>query len=185
MIRRALGGILVVLLFALTVPASAAGTGGIEVSPYPGTVNGHQVTAFHTKVPSRGSATVRYSLRNVTAAPVSGRLYAASATPDGKGSYVIGDAGSSPYLTLKTQQMTLTPKQVRLSTFSVHGDLSKRHFAAVVVEVRNGAIVQRAATIVYLEPGRRVPLPLLIILIAFGALALAALGWFAVVRPRR
>ena len=181
MIRRAI----VALLVALAVPASAAGTGGIDVSPYPGSVHGQQVTAFHVSVPSRGSTTVRYSLRNVTAATVDGRLYAASAVPDGHGSYVIGDAGSSPYLYLKTQQVTLTAHETRLATFTAHGKVSGRHYAAVVLEVRNGAVVQRAATLVYLNAGRRVPLPLLILLVAFGALAVAAVAWFVVVRPRR
>ena len=68
------------LVLTWAAPASAAGTGGIEVSPYPGIVDGHQVTAFHVKVPSRGRATVKYSIRNTTNHAVKGRLYGASAT---------------------------------------------------------------------------------------------------------
>ena len=179
--------VVVSLLLLLALPGSsrAAGTGGIEVSPYPGSVNGRQVTAFHTKVPSRGEVSVQYSLRNTTAAPVSGRLYAASAVPDGKGSYAIGTEGSSPYLSLKSQQVSLKARELRIASFTVHGQVSGKKYAAVVVEVRNGSVVQRAATLVYLEPGRTVPLPLLIVLIAVAVLALAGLGFLVVVRRRR
>ena len=38
--------------------------------------------------------------------------------------------------------------------------------AAVVVEVRNGVVVQRANTLIYLQAGRRIPLPLLLVVLA-------------------
>jgi len=167
-LRRAL---LVLLLLVLAVPARAAGTGGIEVSPYPGVVDGHQVTAFHVKVPSRGTTTVRYSLRNTTAAPVHGRLYAASATPDGHGGWTVGGPGSTRYVGLEDQQVSLTPHQTRLATFTVHGPIHGTPHAAVVVEVKQGSVVTRAATLVYLERGRTVPLPALLV----GAAALLLL----------
>lgn len=180
-----LPAVVVALLLLVAGSAQGAGTGGIEVSPYPGSVGGHQVTAFHTAVPSRGSVSVRYSLRNTTAASVSGRLYAASAVPDGKGSFVVGDAGSSPYLSFKTQQVTLAPQEIRIASFRVHGHVSGRRYAAVVIEVRGGAVVQRAATIVYLSAGRRVPLPVIVVLLALGVLAVAAVGWLVTARRRR
>jgi hypothetical protein len=150
-------------------PAHAAGTGGIEVSPYPGVVDGHQVTAFHVKVPSRGSVAVRYSLRNTTGAAVRGRLYAASAVSDGHGGWTIGDPGSSSYVDLADQQVSLAANETRLASFDAHGPAGRR--AAVVVEVKQGSVVTRAATLVYLERGRAVPLPVLLV----GAAALLVL----------
>ncbi len=186
---RRLAGAAIPLVLLLPVPATAAGTGGIEVSPYPGAVNGRQVTAFHVTVPSRGAATVRYSLRNTTTHPASGRLYAASATSDGNGGYTIGEAGSSPYLSFRTRDVTLAGGELTLDTFTVHPGLHGRPaaktYGAIVVEVRNGSVVQRAATLVYLEPGPVVPLPLLVVLVAVAVLALAGLGFLLVVRRRR
>jgi hypothetical protein len=176
--------VVLLLLVVLTAPARAAGTGGIEVSPYPGAVNGRQVTAFHTRVASHGDVSVKYSLRNTTASPARGRLYAASAVPDGKGGYTIGDAGSSPYVSLKLQEVSLDGGEVRIASFRAHGKVSTRAYAAIVVEVRNGSIVQRAATLVYLEAGPVLPLPLLIVVTAIAVLALAALGFVVVVRRR-
>jgi hypothetical protein len=180
-VARAVTGLLLVAALALPAPAHAAGTGGIEVSPYPAIVDGHQVTAFHVKVPSRGSVSVRYSLRNTTAAPVRGHLYAASASPDGHGGWTIGGAGSSTYLDLADQQVTLAAHQTQLASFGVDGPSGKH--AAVVIEVKQGSIVTRAATLVYLEHGRTVPLPLLLVGIAV-LLLLAAAGALAWQRRR-
>lgn len=170
-----------VLVLAVWAPsAQAAGTGGIEVDPYPGVVNGHQVTAFHVKVPTRGNATVRYSLRNTTAAKVSGRLYAASAVSDGHGGWTVGEAGSSTYLRFTDRTVNLSPHEVRLASFTAHGSVHGKKYAAIVVEVKKGAVVSRAATLVYLTRGRVVPLPVLLVgvavlllLVAGGAIALA------------
>jgi hypothetical protein len=164
--------------------AGAAGTGGIEVSPYPGLVNGKQVTAFHTKVPSSGAATVRYSLRNTTTGTRSARLYAASATRDGTG-WAIGDPGSSPYITFPERTVTLKAGEVRLETFTVHGKVDSTRHGAIVVQVSTGSITQRAATLVYLEKGRTVPLPLLVVLVAGALVALAGAGFLLVRRRAR
>ena len=178
MLRRVL---VALLLVVLALPASGAGTGGIEVSPYPGIVGGHQVTAFHVKVPSRGSVTVRYSLRNTTGAPVQGRLYAASAVSDGHGGWSVGGAGSSSYVDLADQQVSLQANETRLASFSVQGPAG-RH-AAVVVEVKQGSVVTRAATLVYLERGRTVPLPL--VLVGIAVLLVVVAGGALVVARRR
>jgi len=162
-------------------PASAAGTGGIEVSPYPGVVDGRQVTAFHVKVPTDGAATVRYSMRNTTNRSVTGRFYAASATRDGRGGWIIGGPGSTSQVALADQQVSLTPKETRLASFEVTG--SPGEHAAVVVEVKQGAVVTRAATLVYLEEGRRVPLPLLVVAAAVLLLLLVG-GGVLLVRRR-
>ena len=180
MLRRTL---LVLLLLVLAVPARAAGTGGIEVSPYPGVVDGKQVTAFHVKVPTRGSAKVTYSLRNTTNHAVRGRLYAASATPDGSNGWTVGGAGTSPYVGLPDHQVSLAAHETRLATFTVHGKVSGTQHAAVVVEVKQGSVVTRAATLVYLERGRRVPLPLLVVGAAV-LLLLASAVAFVLVRRR-
>jgi hypothetical protein len=172
------------LLLVLAVPARAAGTGGIEVSPYPGVVDGHQVTAFHVKVPTRGDAKVTYTLRNTTNHKVSGRLYAASATPDGHNGWTVGGAGTSRYVGLPDQQVSLAPHETRLATFTVHGKVDGTQHAAVVVEVKQGSVVTRAATLVYLERGRRVPLPLLVVGAAV-LLLLAATVAVVLVRRRR
>lgn len=164
------------------VPANAAGTGGIEVSPYPGVVDGHQVTAFHASVPRRGDGTVAWSLRNTTGTTKSGRLYAASATSDGHGGWAIGDAGSSPYLEFADRQVTLAPHETRVAEFRVHGKVEGTQHAALVVEVRNGSVVARAATLIYLTPGPVVPLPTAVVGLA-GLVLLAAGSAF--LRARR
>lgn len=162
-------------------PAQAAGTGGIEVDPYPGVVGGHQVTAFHVTVPAHGDVAVRYSLRNTTAARVHGRLYAAAAVADGHGGWTIAEAGSSPYVGFADQQVVLAPHESRIASFTVHGDVRGTRYAALVVEVRQGAVVTRAATLVYLAPGSALPLPALVV----GAAVLLLLaGGAGVLRAR-
>jgi len=164
------------LLVTLALPASAAGTGGIEVSPYPGVVDGKQVTAFHVSAPGETA----WTLRNTTAEARTGRLYAAAARPDGQGGWTIGDAGSSPYLDFPERDVTLAPHQVQVSSFRVRGDLERPAHAALVVEVRNGSVVARAATLVYLQPAGGSGLPALpvglavLVLLAAGAALLAA-----------
>lgn len=160
---RALVTAALALVLLGAVPASAAGTGGIEVSPYPGVVDGRQVTAFHATVPRSGDGTVAWSLRNTTGTTRTGRLYAASATADGHGGWTIGDAGSSPYLGFDDRTVTLAPHEVQVSSFTVHGRLTGEQHAAIVVEVHNGSVVARAATLVYLTPGPAVRLPALVV----------------------
>lgn len=164
------------LVLALALPASAAGTGGIEVSPYPGVVDGKQVTAFHVSAPGKAA----WALRNTTGETRTGRLYAASASPDGKGGWVIGDAGSSPYLDFPERDVTLAPHEVRVSELRVRGEVDREEHAAIVVEVRNGSVVARAATLVYLQPGSAGGLPALpvglavLVLLAAGTAVTAA-----------
>lgn len=176
------------LLLLLVLPARAAGTGGVDISPYPGIVGGKQVTAFHAKVPSRGDVTVQYALRNTTDKTATARLFAAKAMRGSNGDFTIGTAGSSPYLSFPDQQVSLKPREIRIASFTVHpspdGRPKNETYGALVVEVRNGSVIQQAATVVYLKPGRSVPLPLLIVLIAIAVLALAGLGFLVVVRRR-
>lgn len=186
---RLLRAAVVALLASLAVlmPVTgvhAAGTGGIEISPYPGVVNGKQVTAFHVTVPRRGSRTVRYSLRNTTSGPKTAHLYSASASRNGK-SFAIGDAGSSHYIEFPDRTVTLKGNETLLSDFTVHGTVKDGALGAVVVEVTNGSVTQRAATLVYLTPGPVLPLPVLLVLIAVGLLLLAGGGVFFTRRRRR
>jgi hypothetical protein len=185
-VTRRLAALLVALGAVLLTggSAGAAGTGGIEVSPYPGVVDGHQVTAFHVKVPTSGRTTVRYSLRNTTDAPVSGRLYAASATPDGHGGWAVGSAGSARFVRFPDQQVTLTPHETRIASFTVAGKVSGTQHAAIVVEVRQGSVVARAATLVYLTRGRVVPLPVLVVGAAVLVLLVAGAGLLVASRRR-
>ena len=167
-------------------PALAAGTGGVDVSPYPGVVNGKQVTAFHTRVPSSGEAVVQYSLRNTTNAPASARLFSASAARTG-GQFTVGAAGSSPYISFPDEQVTLKPQESRIETFTVHAGphgVAAGSYGAIVVEVKNGSIIQQAAVVVYLEREHAVPLPLLVISIAIAVLLLAGTGFLLVARHR-
>ena len=177
---------LLLVLAVTAAPAQGAGTGGVEVSPYPGVVDGRQVTAFHASVPSRGTEQVRYSLRNTTQKPATAVLYAASARRASDG-FEVGDAGSSPYVRFPKKSVTLRAGEVRMATFEVQpgpdGRPDGEVYAAVVVEVVNGAITQRAATIVYLKPGRTVPLPLLAVLVAGGLLVVVG-GGVVLVRRR-
>lgn len=170
-------------LLLTAVPATAAGTGGIEVSPYPGVVDGKQVTAFHAELPRDGKATkVKYSLRNTTNEPRTAKLYAASAAKDGKGGFTVGDVASSPYISFPTRDVTLAGGKSELGEFEVHGKLDEDAYGAIVVEVMQGAVTQRAATIVYLSPGPVLPIP---VLLAIGAAILVLAGGFGVWLVRR
>lgn len=179
--------VVLALLLLFAAPASAVGTGGVDISPYPGVVNGTQVTAFHTKVPSRGTTKVQYSLRNTTAKPASARLFSASALRT-SGTFTIGTAGSSPYLDFPDRTVVLQPNETRIESFDVHpgpdGRPSGKVYGAIVVEVKNGSIVQQAAVVVYLERGRTVPIPLLLMVAAVAVLSLAALGFLVTLRRR-
>ena len=183
-LRTAVVGVLAAL--AVLSPGSgadAAGTGGVELSPYPGVVNGRQVTAFHVTLPrGGGTASVKYALRNTTTATRSARVYAASAQRSTTG-WAVGDPGSSPYLVFPDRTVTLRGSQVELASFTARGAIDHEVFGALVVEVAKGSVTQRAATLVYLKPGRRVPLPVLVVGIA--VLLLAAVGGGIALARRR
>ncbi len=172
------------LVLAPTAGVLAAGTGGVEITPFPGVKAGKQVTAFHVTVPRRGSGTVQYSLRNTTSSPKTARLYAASATRSGT-AWTIGDPATSPYLDFPTRTVTLKAKASQIESFRVKGSLEKEATGALVVEVTNGAVTQRAATLVYLKPGPVLPLPLLIVLIAVALLLVAGVAVLVVRRRQR
>jgi hypothetical protein len=185
---RFLGPAVVSVLLLFAAPAHAAGTGGVDLSPFPGVVNGKQITAFHAKVPASGDVRVQYALRNTTDKFATARLFSAQALTNVHGNFTLGAAGSSPYLSFADQQVTLKPHETRIESFTVHpgprGRPSGKAYGAIVVEVKHGSVIQQAATVVYLQPGPRVPLPLLLVLIAVVLLALTGLGFLIVVRRR-
>lgn len=179
----ALFGVLLTL-----APSHAAGTGGIEVTPVPAVRDGKPVTTFEAEVPHDGRVEVPYLLSNVEDGPRTATVYSARVLQS-DGSFSLDDEGSSPYVTLDKQEVTLQPGEVREESFTVHpgpdGPPEGEAFAAVVVEVRNGAVVQRANTLIYLTPGRRLPLPLVLVLVAVGLVTAAAVAVVAVGRRRR
>lgn len=173
-------------LSALSVrPASAAGTGGIEVTPVPSMRDGRAVTTFTALVPASGSVQVPFTLRNLDKAVRSARVYTAEVTRS-DGNFTLG-GGGSPYASMPDRTVTLAPGAVERAFFTVSagpGRPSGKVYAAVVVEVRNGSVVTRASTLVYLSPGSAVPVPLLLVLIAVALLLLAGTAVVRL-RPRR
>lgn len=179
--RRA--AVALVAALAVLVPAhtaQAAGTGGIEVTPLPFVVDGEPVTAFHLELPGNGSQDVSFLLRNVEQGERTATVYAAAATRLPDGGYDVGPADSSPYVAFDRRTVTLGTDEQRKETFRVTRAAGDRPegtvHAALVVEVSNGSVVQRAATLIYLEEAPLLPVPLAIVL----AVALLVLLGFAV-----
>lgn len=181
--RRVLAAGAAALTLLAAVPATAAGTGGVEVSP-----PGEGATSFRIDVPSRGGIDVPFALRNVggDGLPRSARVYVAAVTRSGDG-FVLGDPGSSPWVEMSDQHVTLNPAERREESFRVTGgELPDGEvLAAVVVEVTEGAVVQRASTLVYLSSGRQIPLPVLLLSIATALVVLAGAGVVVAGRRRR
>lgn len=168
--------------------ALAAGTGGIEVTPVPGQRDGRAVTTFQVEVPRDGSIEVPFLLSNLEDEPRSARIYTARVT-EADGSFSLDDRDSSPYVSLPDREVTLAPDEVRETTFTVSagsdGPPDEQVYAAVVVEVRNGSVVQRANTLIYLTPAPRLPLPLLALGIAVVLLAVTAAAVLMTAARRR
>lgn len=131
--------------------AQAAGVGTIELKPEHG-------TSFHVRGGDKGQTTQRMTLHNVGKQTVDARLYAASATRVND-AWSIGGAGSASWIDLADQTVRLTAGETRAVSFVVHRS-EKKKTGAVVLEQSAGTVVQRAATLVYLEPGKRINLPL-------------------------
>lgn len=178
--RRAVAVLAVAVVLACLCggAARAAGTGGIEVTPLPAIVDGEQVTAFHVELPGRGSKEIPFLLRNVENGERTASVYAADVTRAENGAFDVSDAGSSPYVRYEQRTVTLAPGEQRRETFALErpnaASPSEETFGAIVVEVSNGSVVQRAATLVYVNPGTRLPLPLLIVLVALLLIAVTA-----------
>lgn len=185
---RAASAVVVALLLVVGLgsPAGAAGTGGIEVTPVPAELDGRPVSSFRVQLPGSGSADVPFVLRNVAAdGPRSARVYLAPVTRAGDG-FVLGEEGTSPWVQMPRQDVTLQVGEVREQSFQAQaGELPDGGvLAAVVVEVQNGAIVQRASTLVYLDDAGRVPLPVLLVGLAALLLLVSAAAVALAVRRR-
>lgn len=178
-------GLVLLCLSVVGGPARAAGTGGIDVSPIPAFVDGVQVTSFRVEVPSEGSRPVAFSLRNVTEEERSARLFVAEVTRDGDG-FRLGEPGSSPYVEMADREVTLAGQEVREESFTVSGPRPDDEvLAAVVLEVTAGSVTTQASTLIYLEPGRRLSLPWLLVLLAVVLLLAAAAAVVLAERRRR
>jgi hypothetical protein len=159
----------------VSVPAAfAAGTGGVELTPLP-TVDsqGHPVTAFHVAP----GASARFALRNLTTHPATVLVYAAAATRSPSGAYAVGGPGSARWIAFPDRTVTLAPHAVQLVGFRLNRAIPKgSKYGAIVLEQRDGMVVQRAATLVYLTaPGtplktaERALLPILVAGLLIGA----------------
>src|SRR5688572_12437161 len=187
--RIARAAVLAVVLLMVPAPvALAAGTGGIEVTPVPSRVDGKAVTVFRVEVPREGSVDVPYLLSNVEDGDRTARVYVARVRKV-DGNFSLDGEGSSPYVSMEDRSVTLEAEEVREETFRVapgpDGPPDSEEYAAVVVEVRNGSVVQRANTLIYLTPAPRVPLPLLILILAVLLVAVVGAGVAVTVRRRR
>jgi len=183
LVRTAVACVLLVVL--CSGPALAAGTGGIEVTPVPAAVDGKQATSFRVEVPARGTEQVPFTLRNVEDGERSARIYTAAVSRAADGTLSLDEPGSSEYVELPEQEVTLQAGEVRQESFTVSaGDIDGDQLAAVVVEVRNGAVVQRASTLIHLDKGRQVPLPLLLLVVAVLLVVAGGVGVAAASRRR-
>lgn len=187
--RLALPAALVLALLLLgggAVPAHAAGTGGIVVTPVPGVRDGKPVTSFRVDLPGDGTAEVPFTIANVETGPRTARVYLAPVRRT-DGSFALGREGDSPYARLEDRRVTLQPGEVLDASFTVDGSEQPdgEALAAVVVEVTNGAVTTQASTLVYLTPARTVPLPLLVVAGAVGLLTAVGVGVLLAARRRR
>ncbi len=185
--RSLRAAVLVVALLLVPAPAVlAAGTGGIEVTPVPSQVDGEAVTVFRVEVPREGSTQVPYLLSNVEDGQRTARVYVARVRKVDD-NFSLDDEGSSQYASMEDRSVTLEAGEVREETFRVapgeDGPPDSEAYAAVVVEVRNGSVVQRANTLIYLTGEPRLPLPMLILIIA--VVLIGAVGAGVSVTARR
>lgn len=172
---RLLAAAATALVVAAAAPAGAAGVGGIEVTPLSG-------SSFRLDVPAGKRAQQEFLLRNLRSEPSTVRLYGASATRNGSAWSVAGP-GSAGWLELADREITLRGGETRTLAFRVRGGEQQRT-GAVVVELGAGTVVQRAATLVYVDTAARVPLPLLLVVAAVALLLAAGAGVAAVARRR-
>ena len=185
LVRAAAGVVCAGLLLGGSGPALAAGTGGIEVTPIPAVVDGRLQTTFRADVPAEGTRRVAFALRNITEGQRAARVYAALAQRQQDGTITVGAPGSSRNVVLPEERVELKAEELQQRAFTVTGPLERDALAAVVVEVRQGSVVQRAATLVYLSPEGDLPIPLLLGLGAAAVALVTGVGVVLVSRRRR
>lgn len=183
--RAALVAVAALAAFVPASPTFAAAVDGVDLSPVPAVVDGEPVTSFRTPLPEDGTRSVPFSVRNTGDAERTVRVYAVGVTRRDNGSFSLTDQ-PSPWVDLPERTLELPPGETRLESFDVGtGDRelpSSEQYAAVVLEVGNGSVVQRVATVVYLSPDPAVPLPVLLVI---AAAVLAVVAGAAVVVARR
>lgn len=183
--RTALVAVAALAAFGTGAPAHAASIDGVDLSPVPAVVDGKAVTNFQVPLPEDDRRTVQYAVRNTGKADRTVRVYAVGVTRRDDGSFSLTDQ-PSPWVDLPKQTLELPPGGARLESFSVSAagrELPEgEQYAAVVLEVRNGSVVQRVATIVYLDPDPAVPVP---VLLAIGAGVLLTVVGGTVLLARR
>lgn len=160
--------------------ALAAGTAGVDLSPAQLT-GGGVVTAFHVSLRAGQTSEQHFLLRNLTGHPAAVQLYGAAAYHAKNGAWSIGGPNSAPWIGIRLQSVRLRAHQSRWYSFRVVRAAAPRGrglvYAAVVLSSGSGTIVERAATLVYLDrlgpstlPRALLPIVLAMILVAAGAL---------------
>lgn len=179
------GAALAVSVVLAAAPASAASVDGIDLTPVPALVDGEPVTNFQVDLPERGVERVQYAVTNTGTSARTVRVYGVGATRRESGSFSLTD-DESPYVRLPAESIELGPGQSQVKDFAVEltgGDLpAEEQYAAVVLEVENGSVVQRVATVVYLRPEPALPVPVLLVI---GAGVLVVVVGAAVLVARR
>lgn len=184
-VRRLCTALLVLLLALLPAasPATAAGTGDIELVPAPR--DGQQQSSFRV-LPDEDAIT--FDLMNLAKEPRSVRLYPASATESPGGAISTGAEGSAPWLRLPAQEITLAGQEVRTVTAALDLALlpeGERQLGVVVLEALQGAVTVRVATLVTVDPHEPSELPLWLLVVAGGSIATTGLGVLLARRRRR
>lgn len=138
------------VLLATAPAASASGTGGVDLRPLD-----TNATAFHVDLRAGQHKVERFALTNLTGAPASVRVYAATAAKTSNGSFTVGGAGSAPWAAVPDRTVTLAPHATQTLTFDVSRDLAPAGqglaYGAVVLEQSHGTVIARVATLIYLN----------------------------------
>lgn len=136
-------------VLGLASTAHASGTGGVDLRPLD-----TNASAFHLSLRAGHQQTERFELHNLTAAPATVRVYAATAARTSDGSFTVGGAGSAPWAEVPDREVTLAPHATQDIAFTVSRDLAPAGeglaYGAVVLEQAHGTVIARVATLIYL-----------------------------------
>lgn len=152
-------------------PAGAGATSGVLLTPVPAFDDeGRRQTTFRLTLAPQGEARAKFTVTNLTAGVQRARVYVASAQQGRGGEYDVGGPASARHLQMPTEELTLAPRETRSVEFRAQAGSLKAGAAttdAVVLEQESGAVVERAASLVYLRVERGVPVvPLALTLFA-------------------
>ena len=149
-------------------PVSAAGTGGVELTPVAPTPG----TAFHVTAGPHRPARLAFDLRNVGSVAADAHIYPAAASRNGT-AYAVGGPGTARWIALPDQVVHLEPgatRHVEVGVDATRAPAGRLVYGAVVQEpVGDAAVRPRVATLVYLQrSGRSAPTrPLVWLVLAF------------------